>query len=162
MGGTMKLPLTKNKNWITLLHKSIATLDEQQQAEIMKPCGHGCAEDLLALSEKFLERKVESLQDLILGWNMIREKTGLAGKWEVEPQGKIRGIFKECGCPLVSSGLIELNRVQCYCTQGMMETIFSTVARRPVEVEIKQTIGRGDDVCHFLVKLASNDLLNTF
>ena len=34
-----------------------------------------------------------------------------------------------------------------------METIFSTVAGRPIEVEIKQTIGRGDKVCHFLVKL---------
>jgi predicted hydrocarbon binding protein len=35
----------------------------------------------------------------------------------------------------------------------MMETIFSEVARKPIEVEIKQTIGRGDKVCHFLVKL---------
>ena len=90
----------------------------------MKPCGQGCAEDILSLSEKFLGRKVSSLEDLIAGWNMIREKRGLTGKWEFEPNA-IRGTFRECGCPLVSSGLIELHRVQGYCSQGMMETIFS-------------------------------------
>jgi hypothetical protein len=35
----------------------------------------------------------------------------------------------------------------------MMETIFSKVAGRPIAVEIKETIGRGGKVCHFLVKL---------
>ncbi len=118
----------------------------------MKPCGRGCASDILSLCEKYLGRKVGSLEDLIAGWNMIREKGGLTGKWEFE-RNAIRGVFKECGCPLVRSGLIELHRVQCYCSQGMMETIFSSVARRSIEVEIEKTIGRGDDVCRFLVKL---------
>jgi predicted hydrocarbon binding protein len=148
----MDLPISKNKSWIALLHKSIGGLDKKQQAAIMKPCGQGCAEDLLSLCEKFLGRKVNSLEDLIAGWNMVRDKRGLTGRWEFEPHA-VRGIFRECGCPLVRSGLIELHPVQCYCSQGMMETIFSEVARKPVEVEIKQTIGRGDDVCHFLVKL---------
>ena len=148
----MDLPINKNKSWISLLHKSISGLDKDQQTTVMKPCGQGCASDILALCEKFLGKKVHSLEDLITGWNMIREKRGLTGMWEFEPNA-IRGIFKECGCPLVRSGLIELHPVQCYCSQGMMETIFSEVAHRPIEVEIKQTIGRGDKVCHFLVKL---------
>jgi hypothetical protein len=148
----MNLPINKNKSWISLLHKSISGLDENQRAAIMKPCGQGCAADILALCERFLGKKVNSLEDLITGWNMIRDQRGLTGRWEFEPNA-IRGIFKECGCPLVKSGLIELHPVQCYCSQGMMETIFSEVARKPIEVEIKQTIGRGDKVCHFLVKL---------
>ena len=148
----MNLPINKNKSWISLLHKSIGGLDENQQAAIMKPCGQGCASDLLSLCEKLLGKKVNSLEDLITGWNMIRDKRGLTGRWEYEPNA-VRGIFKECGCPLVRSGLIELHRVQCYCSQGMMETIFSGVAHTPIEVEMKQTIGRGDAVCHFLVKL---------
>ncbi len=148
----MTIPIEKNKSWISLLHKSIAGLDEKQQAALMKSCGQGCASDILFLCEKFLGRKVASLEDLIAGWNMIREKRGLSGMWEFEQEG-IRGVFKECGCPLVSSGLIELHPVQCYCSQGMMETIFSKVAGRPIGVEIKDTIGRGGAVCHFLVKL---------
>lgn len=146
----MTLPINKNRSWISLLHSSIGRLDEQQQAALMKPCGQGCASDVLSFCEKLLGRKVGSLEDLVEGWNMIREKRGLTGRWQHEPKG-IRGIFRECGCPLVSSGLIELHPVQCYCSQGMMESIFSAVAGRPVSVEIIQTIGRGDEVCHFLV-----------
>ncbi len=148
----MNLPVNKNKSWIALLHQSIGSLDAEQQRAIMKPCGQGCAEDILSLSAKFLGRKVESLEDLVTGWNMLREKRALTGRWAFEDRA-IRGVFRECGCPLVSSGMIELHQVQCLCSQGMMETIFTTVARRPIEVEIKQTIGRGDEVCHFLVKL---------
>ena len=148
----MDLPIDKNRSWISLLHKSIIGLDENRQAAIMKPCGQGCAEDILSFCEKFLRRKVNSLEDLVTGWNMLRENRGLNGKWEFEPDA-IRGIFKECGCPLVRSGLIELHPVQCYCSQGMTETIFSSAARKPMEVEIKQTIARGDEVCHFVVQL---------
>lgn len=148
----MKLPINKNKSWTTLLHQSVNRLDQTLQAAIMKPCGEGCATDILSLCEKCLGKKVDSLEDLITGWNMIREKRGLTGKWEFETQA-VRGIFKECGCPLVTSGLIELHPVQCWCSQGMMETIFSRVAKKPIEVEVKQTIGRGDKACHFLVKL---------
>ena len=118
----------------------------------MKPCGKGCAADILSRCEKLLAKIVNSIEDLITGWNMIRDKRGLTGRWEYESDA-VRGIFKECGCPLVRSGLIELHPIQCFCSQGMMETIFSEVAGKPIYVEIKQTIGRGDDVCHFLVKL---------
>lgn len=154
-GEKAKLPVSKNRGWVSLLHAAIGRLDEKQQADIMKPCGQGCAADILSLSEKLLGRKVGSVEDLVEGWNMIRERRGLTGRWEFEPNA-IRGIFRECGCPLVSSGLIGLHRVQCYCSQGMMETIFSKVAGRPIRVDIIQTIGRGGDVCHFLVKLKAD------
>ncbi len=76
----------------------------------------------------------------------------LREKWEFDSSA-IQGVFRECGCPLVSSGLIELHRTQCYSSQGMLKTIFSKVAKRPIEVEMRATIGRGDEVCHFVVKL---------
>ena len=148
----MGVPVAKNRSWVALLHKSISGLDERQQAALMKPCGEGCAEDVLALAKRFLGRDVQTIEDLVAGWNMIRENSGLRGRWELGP-GEIRGVFKECGCPLVRTGLIELHRTQCYCSQGMMETIFSKVAKRPIEVEMRETIGKGDTVCHFVVKL---------
>ena len=147
----MKLPVGKNKRWISRLHKGIAGLNQQQQAEIMKPCGRGCAEDILLLCEKILGRKVTSIEDLIEGWNIRRDELGLHGKWVFEGS-TIRGVFKECGCPLVASGLVDLHPVQCLCSQGMVETIFAKVAGRPVEVEIAETIGRGGKACHFIVR----------
>ena len=147
----MNLPINKNRSWIAELHKSIDLLDEAAKASVMKPAGKACADDVLALCERVLGIRVSSMEHLVTGWNMIREKRGLTGRWEYEEKG-IRGIFGECGCPLVRSGLMELHPVQCYCSQGMMETIFSHIAGRPIEVEILRTIARGGNACEFLVK----------
>jgi predicted hydrocarbon binding protein len=148
----MNIPINKNRSWIAHLHKGIDQRDEHTKAAIMRPAGMACASDLLSLCEKYLEKKIESLEDLVTGWNMVRERRNLTGKWVLEGNS-ITGVFRECGCPLVRSGLIELHPVQCYCSQGLMETIFSQAADRPVQVEIKRSIGRGDDVCDFLIKL---------
>jgi predicted hydrocarbon binding protein len=118
----------------------------------MKRAGKSCSEDLLQLCEKYIGKEVGTLEDLVNGWNTIRDKRGLTGRWLYEGN-TLRGVFKECGCPLVRSGLIELHPIQCYCSQGMMEAVFSQVCKTPIEVELKGTIARGDDACHFVVKL---------
>lgn len=148
----MNLPANKNRTWTAAIHKSIDRLGEADKAAVMKPAGRACAADILVLCERHLGIRVSSIDHLVSGWNMIREKRGLTGLWQYEPNA-IRGVFGECGCPLVTSGLIELHPVQCLCSQGMMETIFSQVAGRPVMVELRRTIGRGDAACEFLVKL---------
>jgi predicted hydrocarbon binding protein len=147
----MDLPINKNRSWIAELHKSIDRLDEAAKAAIMKPAGKACAADIIVLCERYLGIRIVSIEHLITAWNMVRAKRELTGRWEYQDKG-IRGIFRECGCPLVRSGMVELHPAQCYCSQGMMETIFSQVAGRPIAVEIVRTIGRGDEACEFLVK----------
>jgi predicted hydrocarbon binding protein len=146
----MNIPINKNRSWIAHLLKGIDQMDERTKAALMRPAGMACASDLLSLCEKYLEKEIESIEDLVTGWNILREERRLAGKWQIKGQ-TIRGVFEKCSCPLVRSGLIELHPVQCYCSQGMMETIFSRVAKRTVVVEIKRSIGRGNDVCEFLI-----------
>jgi len=148
----MNIPINKNRSWIAHLHKGIDQMDERTKAAIMRPAGISCASDLLPLCENYLGKKIESIEDLVTGWNILRERQHLTGKWIIE-SNSITGIFSECGCPLVRSRLIELHPVQCYCSQGLMETIFSQVADRPILVTIKRSIGRGDEVCEFFVKL---------
>ncbi|MGE5893794.1 MAG: hypothetical protein ACM34I_07045 [bacterium] len=148
----MNIPINKNRSWIARLHEAIDRLDQNLKCDIMKPAGEACASDLMTLCEKYLRKKISSIEDLITGWNILRDQRNLKGRWELDGN-IVRGIFGECGCPLVRSGLIELHPVQCYCSQGMMETIFSKMAKKPVEVTIKRSVGRGDDVCEFLIKL---------
>ncbi|AGL02282.1 hypothetical protein [Desulfoscipio gibsoniae] len=148
----MNMPIDKNKRWITGLHESINQLGKDLQAAIMKPVGKQCASDLFSLCESYLRNKIDTTEDLINGWNTLREKRNLKGKWELEGD-KIRGTFYECGCPLIRSGMIDLHPIQYYCSQGMMEMIFSKAAKKTVKVEIKRSIGWGDDVCEFLIKL---------
>jgi hypothetical protein len=148
----MNIPVNKNKRWVAGLHESIDQLDQAMKSAIVQRSGKACAADLLSLCEKRLGRPLRSTEDLRIAWNMLRDDRNLGGRWEVQGND-LRGIFDECGCPLVRSGLVELHPVQCHCSQAMMEAIFSQVTRRTIEVEIKRSIGRGDDVCDFLIKL---------
>ena len=64
------------------------------------------------------------------------------------------GIY--CGdCPRYRARFSDLSRelIQCLCSQGMLETVFSQVTKRAIEVEILKSIGKGDDVCDSLIRL---------
>jgi len=146
------LLLEKNKRWIEAIEKGIVGLDPQQQKLVMQQAGRDCSLDIWTLCEKALETTVDSVADLVRGWNLVRERRNLHGDWVLE--GKVvRGVFEECGCPLVRAGLVELQPVQCWCSQNMMEAIFSRAAKEIVSVEIRQSIGRGGKVCEFYITL---------
>lgn len=147
----MNIPIDKNRRWVAQLHASIDQLDKEMKYAIMKHAGESCASDLFSLCERYLGRKIRFIDDLVIGWNILRDKRNLKGRWEFEGNA-VRGIFNECGCPLVRSGLVELHSVQCYCSQSMLETIFSRVTKKTVAVEIRRSVGRSDDVCEFLIK----------
>jgi len=146
------LLLDKNMRWISAVEKAISDLPVDQQKALMVEAGRACAEDVLKLCEKELGQEIASIEDLIRGWNMLRSNRNLHGGWVLEGN-IVKGMFTECGCPLVRSGLVQLHPARCYCSQNMMETIFSKVARKVVVVEIRQAIGRGDDVCEFHIVL---------
>ena len=95
----MNIPINKNRSWIAQLHKGIDQMDERTKAAIMRPAGISCASDLLSLCQKYLDKKIESIEDLVTGWNIVREKRHLMGKWVLEGKS-ITGVFSECGCPL--------------------------------------------------------------
>jgi len=142
------LLLEKNKRWIGAIEQGVAGFDPDQQKLVMKDAGKDCSQDIWILCEKFLNDKVESVADLVRGWNLLRQSRNLNGEWILEGN-IVRGLFEECGCPLVRAGLVELQPIQCWCSQNMMEAIFSRAAERMVFVEIKQSIGRGDKICEF-------------
>lgn len=146
----MNIPAEKTKKWISSLHEAIDLLHEDVKAIIMKSSGSNCATDIIALSEMSLGFEIKSIEDLVEGWNLLRKSKKLTGVWQFD-NGYIKGTFSECGCPLVRSGLIQLHPVQCLCSKGMMETIFSKVSKKDVEVVIRQSIGKGDKVCEFVI-----------
>ena len=40
-----------------------------------------------------------------------------------------------------------------HCSVGWVRTIFGTLLKRPVEVELEKTIGLGDNVCKYNVSI---------
>ena len=147
----MDIPVFKNKRWVESLHNSLDQFDEELKAAVLKPAGASCASDILLLCEDHLGHDITSVQDLVNGWNTLRESRKLEGGWQFE-NDTVHGIFHECGCPLVRSGLVELHPNQCLCSMGMVETAFTKAAKKEVEVILKRSIGNGDRVCEFLVK----------
>jgi len=143
----------KLSDWVANLHRSVELLEQDLQKAIMKPAGAGCAAGIISMSESCLGKEIKTVEQLVCGWNLLRERHHLTGGWQAEENGTIRAIFGECGCSLIRSGLFELHPVQCYCSQGMITEVFSKVAPGKVQVEIVQSIGRGDAVCEFLITL---------
>lgn len=144
--------INKNQKWIESLHEGISLLDEADQEALMKNAGVSCVSDILQLCESSLGHKIKTISDLINGWNLLRESKGLTGGWRSDGQ-EIIGIFHECGCPLIRAKYIKLHPIQCLCSKGMIETIFSKISQTNVKVEMKQSIGNGDNVCEFKVRL---------
>jgi len=144
--------IEKNRRWVGSLHTAINQLSGKDRLMVMREAGVGCSFDILALCESVLNHPVCSLEDLITGWNTVRKSKNLQGQW-VMHGGCITGTFHECGCPLVRSGFVQLTPVQCLCSKGMMEKIFSHVTQKKADVHVKQSIGNGDDVCEFTVMI---------
>ncbi len=59
--------------------------------------------------------------------------------------GRIVLIFDECTCPLHKTGV--KNPTLCLCTTAFTKELFETLFGTEVEVELKQSILRGDNCC---------------
>ena len=142
----------KNRAWIGHLHSAIGKLDQKEQWMVMREAGAGCASDILALCEGALNHPIDSVDDLVRGWNLLRESKELKGGWAKEGE-RITGVFEACGCPLVRSGFVALAPTHCLCSKGMIEAVFSRVSRQAIHVDMKRAIGHGDEVCEFCVSI---------
>lgn len=146
---SVDIPIQKNRKWVASLHKRIDELGPGLTRKIMSAAGVDCASDVWTHCEARLGKPLTTVEELVEGWNLLREARNLRGRWVME-NGAPHGVFHECGCPLVQSGLIEPHPAQCHCSLAMMESVFSRVAGKPVEVILKRSIARGDDVCEFM------------
>jgi predicted hydrocarbon binding protein len=144
--------LLKNRQWTCELEKGIAKLPGELQQQVMQGPGKDCAQVILKLCTKYLGHATKGIEDLLDGYNLMRENLGLhGGKWRMEG-GEAVGVFSECGCPMIRTGLLDLHPTRCLCTHAMLENLFQEVTGGTAQVEIVQSIGRGDKVCRFEVK----------
>jgi hypothetical protein len=63
-----------------------------------------------------------------------------------------------CHCPRIrdaSSSSAAISATYCYCGAGFYKGIWEEILQQPVEVELLETVLRGDEVCKFAVYLPS-------
>jgi hypothetical protein len=139
------------REWVkTLLAGLENEADPGTRAKLLAACGQACALHHGDLEEaKRLRGLSGGIDELLVELN---RQMGWCGEWRQEGD-TIISICNECGCPLVREGLIELSPIFCECSRGFVQALFETVLEKPVIVELKQAIGRGDPVCRFEVSV---------
>jgi len=140
-------PMNENERFKQAWLKSLMTnmdaqLEEEQRIKLMESCGRDCARR-----------------------GAIQMATSCKGDLEkfAKTLGKFVGIrieantvhieYDKCYCHLVREGPETLSNTWCNCSVGWIKEMFETVVERPVEVQLLQSIKRGDPVCKFIVRL---------
>ena len=136
--------------WIKALTESIdESVDEKTKKKIMEKCGKACAIYHGEMDEiKLIKRKGENLKDIL---NTMNQLDMWCGKW-VKKGNTISSICDECGCPFVRAGVIKPSKTFCYCSRGWVKSVFELILEKPAEVELKKAIGKGDEVCQFIIQ----------
>ncbi|MFX0088912.1 MAG: DUF6144 family protein [Promethearchaeota archaeon] len=131
--------------------RGLDQVDSEARKRIMELCGQTCAKEIfcgggfdiakrIAEEEDDEERILERLNKEIL-W---------CGVWTKEGDN-IQSICTECGCPLVRNRVVDLTGTFCYCSRGWVKKVFETLFKRPVDVKLEKSIGKGDKICKFVV-----------
>lgn len=128
-------------------------------------------ERFVSFLKESLKLKNELIEDIVSrGWGVAGIKKGntiIATKIpksgnlvdymnEANPEKK-RSLY--CHCPRVRSVLkmsgTKLSPTYCYCGAGFYRGIWEEIIQRPVQVEVLETVMKGDDVCKIAIYLPS-------
>jgi len=142
--------LTFIQNWVTDLMDTLdAEFDEPTKIKLMSGCGRGCyrrfqfKQDVAIKGKGSVANLVNAYQANFEAWregNTVHIRYGEINKFG-------------CYCPAANYRPGKPKDIQCYCTRATHQTIWETALGKPVQIEILQTVRRGDPTCHFLVHL---------
>ncbi|MFW9828518.1 MAG: DUF6144 family protein [Candidatus Thorarchaeota archaeon] len=139
--------LRRSSRVINSIINGIEKFDVMEKRKIMEKSGEACAIAGSYEIAKKISEETTTIEEII-------EKTNntipWCGQWNLKGN-IIRSICYECGCPLVRNKIVNLNRTFCYCSLGWVKTIFKTLLKKPVEVELLKSIGAGDNICEYVV-----------
>lgn len=129
--------------WIsTLLANMDANLTPEQRSEVMQANGRACARRLKQLAEQ-KGKGADAPFNLLQSW-LTKDKATREGN-------DMTFVLDKCSCPMVGNGPAKLSDTWCNCSVGWFREFFENATGKPVKVELKSAIKRGDPVCKFVV-----------
>jgi predicted hydrocarbon binding protein len=134
------------RSWVCALAANIRQeLDEKAKMSLMESCGRACARSASTESAKACGGDMAKLLSQMGKW---------VGKSNVRREGdSVHVVYDKCYCRLDDDLSEQLGHMHCYCSRGWLKEMFETVAGTPVNVDLLQSIRRGDAECRFIVRL---------
>ncbi len=136
------------QNWVTDLMETLDDeFDEATKRKLMAGCGRGCFKrhsfktDIARDGKGDRAKLIEAMKRSFEIWEDgkdIHVRFGL--------------VSKGCYCPAARYRKPRKRDLHCYCSAATQQAIFETALGHPVNVEILQSVRRGDPTCHFLVQ----------
>jgi hypothetical protein len=152
-----ELLLRLSSNILNALLDGLSLTDQETRQEIMMMCGEACArEEHWGSATQIAERIAEEEDDIERILARANDEILWCGKW-VMRDDRIESTCGECGCSLVRFGVVKNTGVFCDCSKGWVQTIFSTLLKQPVRVDLEKAIGFGDDECRYIVRLGGRE-----
>lgn len=139
------------QNWLTDLMETIDTeTDEATKIKLMSGCGRGCyrrhqfKQDIAAKGKGSVDKLIEAYKANFEIWREGEDKVHIR-------YGAINKYG--CYCPAARYRQPKPKDIHCYCTRATHQAIWEDALGKPVQIDILQTVRRGDPTCHFLVHL---------
>lgn len=138
------------REWIRGVVAGLSEVDEETARRILKKCGEACARSWLDSygydpASYGLDSWIKLLNELDPGVRHVMRR-GDTVLYELR--------HGRCVCPLVSDNTVKLTPRLCSaCSTNFFEYIFKKVAKRPVRVEVIESLATGADKCAFRIVL---------
>ncbi len=147
------------KQWVAdIMLQLDATLDPPARERLMEANGRACflgghTESALPSPPPDLDTWIAGFQKHVGKENLWREGDAIHFKYVGNPAG-LKVADGYCLCPIVEDGPRTLSPTFCHCSVGYVSEIFKLGTGRPATVTLVDSLRRGGQECHFLVRLA--------
>ncbi len=157
-----------------------AVADEETRSKIMTGCSHRYPEWRIQEMRAHYERlgNIDQLLTLMrldqsdrgFSWYSYPERVGnllYETKNPADPEKYLQATTEaerrafSCYCGLVRAAILAgetISTTHCYCGAGWPKQLWEGILGRPVQVEIRRSVLRGDDCCSFTIHLPLEEL----
>ena len=123
---------------------------EEKSVKIMENCGRDCCRDCRREHTKFktLMSESKSIEEFL-------NKVSTGGiNYKLKDKNTIIGEYNKCYCSLVKQTKKPFqNKIYCQCGVGHIKQLFESALKKPVEVELMQSVITGAKSCEFLIHI---------
>lgn len=138
------------KNWFCGFEKGIAHLSPEQRERFFSECGKNCVQGGVLNVYRQVYGEVEGDMDGF--FTQLNDFDGVRTE-VVESGGLYHLYFLECVCPLHQEGYVR-TPLLCECSrQGVLYTMHTLWPDRRFEVELCQSVLRGDKACKLMIRV---------